>query len=76
MITIEPGVYFMPVLLHDPEVRKKHRGRVNFARAEQFLGVGGVRIEDNVVVTRSGPPRNLTPVPKTVAEVEAACARG
>ena len=76
VITIEPGVYFMPVLLHDRDVQRKHRGRIDFARAEQFLGVGGVRIEDNVVVSRTGPPRNLTPVPKTVAQVEAACARG
>lgn len=76
VITIEPGVYFMPVLLHDRDVRRKHRGRIDFGRAEQFLEVGGVRIEDNVVVTRTGPPRNLTPVPKTVAQVEAACARG
>jgi Xaa-Pro aminopeptidase len=75
VMTVEPGVYFMPVLLNDPEVRRKHRGRVRFDRAEAFLEVGGVRIEDNVVVRPTGPPRNLTSVPKTVAEVEAACAR-
>ena len=73
VITIEPGVYFIPALLHDPEVRKKHRGRVDFAKAETYLALGGVRIEDDVVIRRDGPPLNLTPTPKTVAAVEAAC---
>jgi len=73
VITIEPGIYFMPALLHDPRVRRQHRGRVDFARAEAWLPLGGVRIEDDVVVRRSGPPVNLTRVPKTVAGVEAAC---
>jgi Xaa-Pro aminopeptidase len=73
VITVEPGVYFNPALLGDPELRRRHRGRVDFARAEALVGMGGVRIEDDVLVRPSGPPRNLTPVPKTVAEVEAAC---
>jgi Xaa-Pro aminopeptidase len=75
VMTIEPGIYFMPVLLRDPKVRRKHRGRVDFARAEKFLDVGGVRIEDNIVVRKGAPPRNLTRVPKSVEELEAACAR-
>jgi Xaa-Pro aminopeptidase len=75
VITVEPGIYFMPALLHDPEVRRRQRGRVDFARAESYLGLGGVRIEDDVVIRKSGPPRNLTTAPKTVAAVEAACAR-
>jgi Xaa-Pro aminopeptidase len=74
VITVEPGVYFIPALLHDPEVRKKHRGRVDFTKAEAYLDLGGVRIEDDVVVRKDGPPLNLTPTPKTVAAVEAACA--
>jgi Xaa-Pro aminopeptidase len=75
VMTIEPGLYFMPALLDDPEVRRRHRGRIDFARAEAFKPVGGVRIEDNVVIRKDGPPRNLTRVPKSVREVEAACAR-
>jgi len=74
-ITIEPGVYFIGALLHDPELRLKHRGRVNFTRAEGFLDLGGVRIEDDVLVQAEGPPLNLTEVPKQVADVEAVCAR-
>ena len=76
VITVEPGVYFIAALLHDPEKRRKHRGRIDFALAERFLDFGGVRIEDDVVVRREGPPENLTPVPKSVADVEAACAEG
>jgi Xaa-Pro aminopeptidase len=74
VITVEPGLYFIPALLHDPEVRRRHRGRIDFARAESFLDLGGVRIEDDVVVRAAGPPLNLTPTPKSVAAVEAACA--
>ena len=75
MITVEPGVYFISALLHDPEKRRLHRGRIDFDRAERFLDFGGVRIEDDVVVRAGGPPENLTRVPKTVEEVEAAAGR-
>ena len=75
VITVEPGVYFISALLHDPEKRRLHRGRIDFDRAERFLDFGGVRIEDDVVVRAAGPPENLTRVPKTVEEVEAAAGR-
>ena len=75
VMTIEPGLYFMPVLLDDPEVRRKHRGRIRFDEAAKFVPVGGVRIEDDVVIRSGAPPQNLTRVPKTVADVEAACVR-
>jgi Xaa-Pro aminopeptidase len=74
VITVEPGIYFIPALLNDPAVRKKQRGRVNFAKAETYFELGGVRIEDDVVIRKEGPPLNLTLAPKSVAAVEAACA--
>lgn len=74
VITVEPGVYFIAALIQDPKLRAKHRRRVNFALAERYLGFGGVRIEDDVVVRAGGPPRNLTRVPKRVRDVEGACA--
>jgi Xaa-Pro aminopeptidase len=73
VITVEPGLYFIPALLNDPEVRKKQRGRVNFEKAESYVELGGIRIEDDVVIRKEGPPLNLTLAPKTVAAVEAAC---
>jgi hypothetical protein len=56
-------------------MRRKHKGSVDFAKAETFLDFGGVRIEDDVVIRPEGPPLNLTSVPKEIADVEAACAR-
>jgi len=70
VITMEPGLYFIEALLRDPELRRKHRGSVDFAKAESFLDFGGVRIEDDIVISASGPARNLTNVPKEIADIE------
>ena len=73
MLTVEPGCYFNPTLiakaLADPEQGKF----VVQAKAEEYTPVGGVRLEDNVLVTATGID-NMTVVPRSVEEVEAACA--
>lgn len=59
IVTIEPGLYFIPALLNDPARRAKYRDCVNWSLAEEHLGIGGVRIEDNMLVTDAAPV-NLT----------------
>ena len=54
VVTAEPGIYFVPALLHDPDLRERHRDGVDWDRAERMLGFGGIRIEDNVLVTDDG----------------------
>jgi Xaa-Pro aminopeptidase len=54
VVTIEPGIYFVPALLDDPELRERHRHAVNWERAEALYDFGGIRIEDNVLVTEAG----------------------
>jgi Xaa-Pro aminopeptidase len=66
IVTIEPGLYFIPPILHDPARREKYRDCVNWALADQHQRLGGVRIEDNILVT-DGAPVNLTAaIPKSL----------
>jgi Xaa-Pro aminopeptidase len=59
VVTIEPGLYFIPPLLQDPARRATFRDCVNWPLVDQHLHIGGVRIEDNLLIT-SGAPENLT----------------
>ena len=52
--TIEPGVYFVPALVQDPDFRAKHRDAVEWEKAEAMLGFGGIRLEHDVLVTDDG----------------------
>jgi Xaa-Pro aminopeptidase len=51
VVTVEPGIYFVPALLHDADFRERHRDAVDWERAEAMLGFGGIRIENNVLIT-------------------------
>jgi Xaa-Pro dipeptidase len=58
ILTIEPGIYFITSLLR--ELRAAQAGRVvNWGRVESLQPFGGIRIEDNVLVTPDGA-HNLT----------------
>lgn len=66
MMTVEPGIYFIPALLQDAERREKHRDAVNWELVEKHIGVGGVRIEDNVLITADGCDVLTAAIPKTL----------
>ncbi|BFN12139.1 MULTISPECIES: Xaa-Pro dipeptidase [Marinobacter] len=58
VVTIEPGLYFIPSLL-DPLLNGPEAQYLNRALIDELKSCGGIRIEDNVVVTAAGA-RNLT----------------
>lgn len=73
VLTVEPGLYFIPALVDKWRKEKKLASFIAFEKVERFLDFGGARIEDDVLVTEKGRRVLGTPVPKTVSDVERAC---
>jgi hypothetical protein len=68
-------VYFVPALVERWRREGLHRDFIRYDEVERWLGFGGIRIEDNLLITDQGA-RVLGPgIPKTVAEVEQALVR-
>ena len=75
VLTVEPGLYFIPPLIDQWKSEGRHAAFINWTEVEKFRDARGCRLEDDVLVTATGG-RVLGPgIPKTIAEVEAACAR-
>jgi Xaa-Pro aminopeptidase len=72
VITIEPGIYFIPALIDRWRADGMLRDFIRYDRLEAYRGFGGIRIEDDVLITDDGC-RVLGPaIPKSVADVEGA----
>jgi Xaa-Pro aminopeptidase len=71
VVTIEPGVYINPLLTSRWRAEGRHTNFIDYAMFERHAGLGGIRIEDDVLVMPEGR-RVLGPaIPKERAEVEA-----
>ncbi len=66
IVTVEPGLYFIPPILNDPSRRATYRNAVNWPLIDQHLSLGGVRIEDNILVTDYGPDNLTSAIPKGI----------
>lgn len=75
VLTVEPGCYFIGYLLDKALADPAVAPHLNADLVERFRSFGGVRLEDDVVVTADGI-ENMTKVPRTIAEVEACMAEG
>jgi Xaa-Pro aminopeptidase len=64
LMTVEPGLYFVSALLDDPERRQRFRDTVDWETLDRWRKVGGVRIEDDVLVTNGEPQVLTAQIPK------------
>lgn len=76
VITVEPGIYFIPALIRQWKEEGMHTEFINYVEVEKFIDFGGIRIEDDILITPDGCRVLGKPIPKTVADVEAEVARG
>ena len=71
VITVEPGIYFIPELIDRWKAENKCSDFINYDMVEKYKDFGGIRIEDDVLVTENGHRVLGTKIPKTINEVEA-----
>ncbi len=70
VLTVEPGIYFIPELYSQWKQEKMFNEFINYSKVESYLDFGGVRIEDDVLVTAGGNRVLGKSIPKSVSEVE------
>ena len=76
VITDEPGIYFIPALIEKWKSEKTDLGFVNYSKLESYYDFGGIRLEDDVLVTADGARRlGKERLPISPDDVEAAMAK-
>jgi len=71
-LTIEPGIYFIPALIEKWKNDNMHESFINYNEVLKYIGFGGIRLEDDVLVTASGGEFIGPRLPITVKDVEQA----
>ncbi|MFR9565305.1 MAG: aminopeptidase P N-terminal domain-containing protein [Rikenellaceae bacterium] len=67
----EPAIYFIPALIEKSRAEGLYRGVVDYDRAERYFDFGGIRIEDDIIITEGGCRQiGSKPIPVTVTELE------
>lgn len=54
VITDEPGIYFVPALISKWKSEGTDKGMVDYAKVEKYLDFGGIRLEDDILITDDG----------------------
>ena len=70
VVTIEPGIYFIPELIDLWRSQNKHNDFINWEKVDSFRGFGGIRNEEDFVMTENGAQLLGKPKPKTIDEIE------
>jgi Xaa-Pro aminopeptidase len=73
VFTVEPGIYFIPELYAKWRSEGKHKEFIDYDKVSTYLDFGGIRVEDDVLITDKGCRMLGKTAPKTVKEIEETC---
>lgn len=71
VVTVEPGLYFIPELMDSWAAEKKNEQFICYDKLQPFRTFGGIRIEEDFLITAGGSRLIGDPIPKDIAGVEA-----
>ncbi|SHN08757.1 Xaa-Pro aminopeptidase [Cyclobacterium lianum] len=70
VVTVEPGLYFIPQLMDQWEAEKLHKDFINYGKLTKFRNFGGIRIEDGFHINPEGSSLLGDPLESTIEEIE------
>lgn len=70
VLTVEPGIYFIPELIDYWEGNKINTDFINFSEVNKYRNFGGIRNEEDILITNTGNRVLGKPLAKTIEEVE------
>ena len=76
VLTIEPGIYFIPELIDQWKAKRHNIDYINFDKVEEYRTFGGLRNEENFLITESGYELLGKPKPKSIPDVENEWSKG
>jgi len=71
VLTNEPGIYFIPALIDKFQNENLHTEFINYDKVNEYRDFGGIRLEDDILVTEDGNRLIGKRIPVSVEEVEA-----
>ncbi len=70
VLTVEPGIYLIPELIDIWKAEKKFENFLNYSVIEKYKDFGGMRVEEDFVITDQGSQLLGTSIAKSVSEIE------
>ena len=70
VVTIEPGFYQIPSIVKNKQVREQYQNIVHWDRLDMFDDVRGIRIEDDILVTKTGSEMLSQQLPTKIKTLE------
>ena len=76
VLTVEPGIYFIPKLIEQWQETGRHAEFINYAKLTEYLDFSGIRLEDDLLVTKGGNRLLGRPIPLQIDEIERRTGKG